>query len=124
MPSFSRDDFFGVFVRYNESMWPLPLLLVAGGLAFAVLASSAPRRSRRLIATLAALWVYMAIAYHLAFLTSLTPTALLFGAMFLAEAALLAWHGFRTRRLHLAMPLDRTSRLLGGALIAYALIGY
>ena len=51
-------------------------------------------------------------------------TALLFGAMFLAEAALLAWHGFRTRRLHLAMPLDRTSRLLGGALIAYALIGY
>jgi hypothetical protein len=124
MPPFSRDDFFGVFVRYNESMWPLPLLLVAAGLAFAVLASSAPRRSRRLIATLAALWAYMAIAYHLAFLTSLTPAALLFAALFLVEAALLAWHGLRTRRLHLAMPLDRTSRLVGGALIAYALIGY
>jgi hypothetical protein len=54
MPPFSRDDFFGVFVRYNESMWPLPLLLVAAGLAFAVLASSAPRRGRRLEPTRAA----------------------------------------------------------------------
>ena len=113
-----------MFVRYNESMWPLPLLLVAVGLAFAVLASSAPQRSRRLIATLAALWAYMAIAYHLAFLTSLTPAALLFAALFLAEAVLLAWHGLRTRRLHVAVPLDRASRLVGGALIAYALIGY
>ena len=124
MPPFSRDDFFGVFVRYNESMWPLPLLLVAVGLAFAVVASSAPRRSRRLMATLAALWAYMAIAYHLAFLTSVTPAALLFAALFLAEAVLLAWHGLRTRRLHLAVPLDRTSRIVGGAVIAYALIGY
>ena len=124
MPPFSSDDFFGVFARYNESMWPLPLLLVAAGLAVAVMASSAPRRSRRLMATLAALWAYMAIAYHLAFLTSLTPVALLFAALFLIEAALLAWHGLRTRRLHLAVPLDRTSRLVGGALIAYALVGY
>lgn len=124
MPPFSRDDFFGVFVRYNESMWPLPLLLVAAGLAFAVLASSAPRRSRRLMATLAALWAYAAIAYHLAFLTSLTSAALLFAALFLAEAALIAWHGLHTRRLHLAVPLDRTSRLVGAALIAYALVGY
>lgn len=124
MPPFSRDDFFGVFVRYNESMWPLPLLLVAIGLAIAVVASSAPRRSRRLMATLAALWAYMAIAYHLAFLTSLTPAALLFAALFLAEAALLAWHGLHTRRLHLAVPLDRTSRLVGAALVAYALVGY
>ena len=124
MPPFSSSEFFGVFVRYNESMWPLPLLLVAAGLAFAVLASSAPRRSRRLMAMLAALWVYAAIAYHLAFLTSLTPAALLFAALFLAEAALLAWHGLRTRRLHLAVPLDRTSRLVGATLLAYALIGY
>jgi len=113
-----------VFVRYNESMWPLPLLLVAAGLAVAVVATSAPRRSRRLMATLAALWAYMAIGYHLAFLTSLTPAAILFAALFLVEAALLAWHGIHTRRLHLAVPLDRTSRLVGAALIAYALIGY
>ena len=124
MPPFSRDDFFGVFVRYNESMWPLPLLLVAAGLAVAVLASSASRRSRRLMATLAALWAYAAIAYHLAFLTSLTSAGLLFAALFLAEAVLLAWHGVRARRLHLAVPLDRTSRLVGVALVAYALIGY
>jgi Family of unknown function (DUF6064) len=124
MPPFSRDDFFSVFIRYNESMWPLPLLLVAAGLAFAVLTSSAPRRSHRLMAMLAALWAYAAIAYHLAFLTSLTPAGLVFAALFLAEAALLAWHGLRTRRLHLAVPLDRASRLAGAALVAYALIGY
>jgi hypothetical protein len=124
MLPFSRDDFFGVFVRYNESMWPLPLLLIAAGLAFVVLASSAPRRSRRLMATLAVLWAYTAIAYHLAFLTALTPAALLFAALFLAEAALLGWHGLHTRRLHLAIPLDRASRLVGAVLVAYALVGY
>jgi hypothetical protein len=123
-PPFSTTEFFGVFARYNETFWPLQILLLAGGVVLVVLALTRPQRSRTVLAGVAVLWAYMAVAYHLAFLTALTPAALLFAGLFLLEAVLLAWHGLRTRRLHLAVPLDRTSRVVGVALVVYALIGY
>ena len=121
---FSTTEFFGVFARYNEVVWPLQIVLLLGGVALVVVALTRPRHSRVVLAGVAALWAYMAIAYHLAFLTALTPAALLFAALFFIEAGLLAWHGFHTRRLHLAVPLDRTSRLVGVVLVAYAVMGY
>jgi hypothetical protein len=123
-PPFSSDQFFGVFARYNEVMWPLQLLLVTAAIAFVIVAVAMPRRSRIVMAGLAALWVYAALAYHAAFFTALTPAAFLFAALFLVEAGLLARHGLRTRRLHLAVPLDSTARIAGSALILYALVGY
>lgn len=123
-PPFTTEQFFDVFVRYHERLWPMPLVLVAIGSALVVLALAAPRHSRLVAAGLAALWAWMAVAYHVAFLSALTPMAFVFGALFLAEAALLAWHGLHTRRLHLAVPLDRTSLVVGAVLAAYALIGY
>ena len=123
-PPFSAEQFYAVFVRYNEAVWPLQLLLVIAAIALAIAAVATPRRSRVVIGALAALWAFSALAYHVAFFTALTPAAWLFAALFLIEAALLAWHGLRTRRLHLAVPPDRTTRIVGGALIVYALFGY
>ena len=123
-PPFSADRFFAVFVRYNEAVWPLQILLVTAAIVLVVVAVSAPRRSRIVMGSLAALWAYAALAYHAAFFASLTPAGYLFAALFLAEGAVLAWHGLRTRRLHLAVPPDATARVVGGTLILYALIGY
>jgi hypothetical protein len=123
-PPFSEQQFFQVFARYNEAVWPAQLLLVAAVVTLVIVAAFAPRRSRLVMAGLAALWAYVALAYHLAFFAALTPAAYIFAALFLVEAALLAWHGLRTRRLHLAVPPDRTSRFVGGALLLYAIVGY
>jgi hypothetical protein len=123
-PPFSSDQFFGVFVRYNEAVWPLQILLVTAAIVLVIVALSAPRRSRVVVAGLAALWAYSALVYHVAFFAALTPAAWLFAALFLVEAAVLAWHGLHTRRLHLAVPLDSTARIAGSALILYALVGY
>jgi hypothetical protein len=123
-PPFSAEQFFEVFRVYNASVWPMQIVLVALALLLVALAIAAPRYSRLVVAGLAALWAWMALAYHAAFFSALTPAAYLFAAAFLVEAALLAWHGLRTRRLHFAIPRDMPSTIVGGVLVAFALIGY
>ena len=123
-PPFSAEEFFDVFRLYNDSVWPMQIVLVALALLLVMLAIAAPRRSRLVVAGLAALWVWMALDYHAVFFASLSPAGYLFAAAFLVEAALLAWHGLRTRRLHFAIPRDTLSTFVGAGLVAFALIGY
>jgi hypothetical protein len=123
-PPFTAEQFFDVFARYHEWLWPAPLVLSAIGVGLVALAIVAPRHSRIVSGGLVGLWVWMAVMYHFAFFTFVTPMAYAFGALFLVQAGLLAWHGLHTRRLHLARPVDRPSRLVGLVLAAYALVGY
>ena len=123
-PPFTSQEFFDVFARYHEWVWPAPLVLLAVGVGLVAIALLAPRHSRLVAGGLAALWVWMAVMYHFAFFTFVTPLAYLFGALFLVQAGLLAWHGLHTRRLHLARPVDRPSRIVGVALALYALVAY
>ena len=51
-PPFSSDQFFGVFARYNEVMWPLQLLLVTAAITLVIVAVAIPRRSRIVMAGL------------------------------------------------------------------------
>jgi hypothetical protein len=123
-PPFTAEQFVDVFARYHEWLWPAPLVLIAVGVGLASLAFVAPRHSRLVAGGLSSLWVWMAVMYHIAFFSFVTPMAYLFGALFLAEAALLGWHGLYTRRLHLAVPADWPARIAGPALALYALVGY
>ena len=123
-PPFTSQEFFDVFARYHEWLWPAPLVLLAVGVGLVALAFVAPRHSRLIVGGLAALWAWMAVMYHFAFFTFVTPMAYVFGALFLVQAGLLAWHGLHTRRLHLASPVDRPSRIVGVVLASYALVGY
>ena len=121
---FTTQQFFEVFRLYNLSVWPAQLVLMLGAIQLAASAIASPRLSRYVVLGLAALWVWMALAYHLAFLSKLTPAAYGFAALFLAEAALLGWHGLRTRRLRFAQPIQRRAMIAGVTLVLFALIGY
>jgi len=121
---FSAGQFFDVFREYNQSVWPMQPVLITAALLLVALALVSPRSSRVVVAGLAALWAWMALAYHLAFFAALTPAAYVFAAAFLVEAALLVWHGLRTRRLHFALPREASGTIVGTLLIAFALVGY
>ena len=121
---FSAGQFFDVFSEYNQSVWPMQPILMTAALLLVALALVSPRSSRIVVAGLAALWAWMALAYHLAVFAALTPAAYVFAAAFLVEAALLAWHGLRTRRLHFALPREASATIVGTLLIAFALVGY
>jgi len=71
-PPFTAEQFFDVFRRYNEAVWPAQVALVAVALLALMAAFRANvRRSWRwgqmAIVLLAVLWLWSGIAYHKAF---------------------------------------------------------
>jgi hypothetical protein len=121
---FSSAQFFDVFARYNEGVWPLQLILLALAVLIVATAVGAHRRSGIVFGALAALWVWMALAYHVRFFSEVTPAAFAFAALFLLEAAAIAWHGVKTKRLRLTDSPDSISGAVGWLLVLYALVAY
>lgn len=122
MLPFTREQFFDVFVSYNEGIWPAQILLlaVAVAIAAAVRFQQAPRWTSW---ALAGLWAWMAIAYHIVFFMSINPAAFIFGAAFIVQAALII-SAARSRRLVFGLPRSAADRAVAAVLVAYALIGY
>ena len=121
---FTTEQFLDVFARYNEAVWPAQLLLLALALAVVALAfRESPTGGRWVAVLLAALWLWMAVAYHLAFFRAINPAAVAFAALFAIQALLLMWAGaWRGRLLFGRRP--RWVMATGLALIVYALVLY
>jgi len=121
---FTAEQFFGVFAAYNAAVWPVQVLLLALALAAVVLALWPVAAGGRIIAgILAALWLWMGIAYHWAFFSSINRGAYLFGALFVAEGVLLAIDGVVRGRLAFRALTDLAGAV-GALAILYALIIY
>lgn len=121
---FTVDQFLDVFRRYNAAVWPAQVVLLAlaaVALAYAMLGGA--RSARRVNAILALLWLWMAIAYHIAFLAAITRVAVVFAIAFAAQAALFAWFALGPRPLEYQPRVDAAG-FAGAALVLYALVGY
>ena len=120
---FTAAQFFDVFAEYNRAVWPMQVVLLLLAVAALVTALRPDQRSGRVGAgILSILWLWMAIAYHLAFFARINPVAVLFAALFAIQAALLA-RAALTGKLSFRLTRDRRS-LLAGSLVAYALVAY
>ena len=123
-PPFSREEFFNVFAAYNGATWPVQILLVATTLGVLVLAAKdTVWRGRVVAGWLAVLWGWMALVYHWSFFAPINPAARLFAGLFLVQAVLFTWFGFRPRGLRFA-PRDDLLGYAGGFLVTYALFAY
>jgi peptidoglycan/LPS O-acetylase OafA/YrhL len=121
---FTQEQFLQVMQRYNEALWPAPVALNALALAaVAALGIRRPGRHAFIAGVLALLWAWSAVCYHFLYFYEINPAAALFGAMFLAAAALFGWQGVFEQRLRFA-PRAEPRTFMGAALVAYALIGY
>ena len=97
---FSIEAFYGVFTAYNGAIWPMQLLLMAlGVLAVVLLIRQRGYSSVGIASILTLLWVWQALAYHLAFFTVINPLAYAFAAVFLVSAAVFFWQGVYRRKL-------------------------
>ena len=121
---FTVEQFYEVFGTYNVAVWPAQLLLGLLGMVAVVLAL-APRRGCGVAvsAILGILWVWIAVAYRLAFFTRISPPAYGFAALSAAGAAVFIWQGVIRRRLAFKWASDLKSAA-GAMLIVYALAVY
>jgi Family of unknown function (DUF6064) len=121
---FTVEQFVDVFSQYNAAVWPAQTVLTALA-ALCVLAMFSSLRWRGLFisAVLAALWLWLALAYHWAFFSRINPLAFAFAAASIAGALLFLWHGVHRRRVHFRWQ-SRPRDWLGAVLVGYALLIY
>lgn len=121
---FSPEEFFDVFRRYNDGVWPAQFLLIGLGLAAAWLSFRPQPGSDRFVSgVLALLWAWMGVVYHLAFFRSINPGALGFGLLFLFQATLFLWQGVLRPDLVFRAPRTATG-IVGGSLLVFAFAIY
>lgn len=119
---FTQQEFFQVFARYNQAVWPAQAVLYVLAVAAVVLTLWGARYSRYVAAISAFLWAWMALAYHAAFFRQINPAALVFAAVFLVQAGLFVWYG--VVRARIAFTSSGLRPRFGTALIIYALVVY
>jgi hypothetical protein len=118
---FTREQFFDLFVAYNQGLWPAALALWTASAVIVALRLAARRPHDRWISVLlVAHWAWSALAYHVAFFSRINPAAWLFAALFLGQAILFFRVGVVQRRLSFA-PWSTASAPLAWGLIAYSL---
>ena len=118
---FTKEQFFDLFVAYNEALWPAAVALwIASAVIVALRLAEHRPHDRWISALLVAHWAWSALAYYVAFFTRINPAAWLFAALFLGQAVLLFRAGIVQRRLSFA-PWGSAWAPLAWALIVYSL---
>lgn len=120
---FTAPEFFEVFRRYNEAVWPAQLLLYLLALLPFGFALRDPTRARRLaLLVLSALWLWMGVAYHWSFFAAINPAAKGFAILFVIAALLFGRAAFRREASMGAS--SKGTLVISAVLILYALVGY
>ncbi|MDN5002918.1 DUF6064 family protein [Bradyrhizobium sp. GCM10027634] len=120
MLPFTAEQFLGIFASYNRAIWPAQVLAyLLGGLAF-LLVFHKGRWSGQIVAgTLAAMWAWTGIVYHLVFFATINKLAYIFGALFVVQAAAFIYFGACQRQLDVSYN-ERPAGFIGVVFIFYA----
>jgi hypothetical protein len=121
---FTAEQFFEIFEKYNQSLFPMQFILVWMASAAVLLTISKKRFSDEIITgILAILWLWAGIVYHLIFFTRINSGAYLFSVMFIAEGLFFFYLGIVEKRLSFHLKPDLYG-VLGIIFVTYALIVY
>jgi hypothetical protein len=87
---FTTEQFLGVFTNYNETIFPLQILLYvfAGAIIYFVVRKR-KGGNKRVNLILTFLWFWMGIVYHIVFFSTINKAAYVFGALFVVQAGLI-----------------------------------
>ena len=120
---FTSSEFLEVFRRYHEATWPAAIVLPCLGLACAWLLQSERSSARRAaLVILGSLWAWTAVAYHHVFFAPINPAAELFALLALAQAVMFLYAS--VGGLNPPPRYVDADRIVGGAIIAFALVLY
>lgn len=124
MIPFTTEQFLNVFSSYNRAVFPAQIFHTLLAFVAVFLALKPYTFSGRAIAgILTFFWLWMGVAYHLAFFTEINGLAYLFGGLFIIQATIFLFFG--VIRYDLSFRAGRNiGSNFGAILIAYALFIY
>jgi hypothetical protein len=120
---FSRAEFFSVFARYNDAVWPAQFILYVLAIAAVILAlRRSSGGSRAAFVILAVLWGWMGVVYHAGFFAEVNPAAIVFAGVFLVQALMFLY--LATRKNVVIAPRNDVAGWTGAGLVALGLVIY
>ncbi|NIA71931.1 hypothetical protein HBA54_25355 [Pelagibius litoralis] len=127
MLSFDAEVLSALFARMNAALWPAQLAFGAAALAALVFAALRQAFAARAIGViLVTAWLCCGLIFHLTYFAGLSFTAPVYGGLFLAQAALLAWsllvRGKPVFALNRGLPAWVGLLVVGYALVAVPVI--
>ena len=124
MLPFTREQFMAVFASYNDAIWPTQFVAyLLGAVAVALSFRGGAFADRTVALILALMWAFTGIGYHLTFFAAINKAAYGFGALFLIQAAALAYAGVYRNRLNFGFCADAAS-WVGLFFVVYAAVLY
>jgi hypothetical protein len=124
LPTFTLAQFLEMMSRYNTAFWPLQLVAYGLGIVAIVLAIRASPHSGRIISAILALfWLWVGVVFNLAYFSPLYPLAIVFAAIFVIEAGILAFAGVFKGTLSFKFKADIYGTV-GALLVLYSMAGY
>jgi hypothetical protein len=114
---FSPRTYYRMFELYHQQIWPIQIVAIGSVVAIPVLLRRDADWARRTIAgLLAAWWLWVGIAFHLARYATINWAARYFAALFVVQAVLLVWQGVVRGRLCMVVSRDRAGWMAVGLL--------
>lgn len=121
---FTPKEFFEIFARYNECVWPMQYVLLLLALVCVAMIFRATKSAGRAISVILAFFqVWIAAVYHFGFFSKINPAAWFFGGLFITGAIVVTWYGVVRGRLNF-QPAPGWAGVMGTGMIVYALVIY
>jgi hypothetical protein len=126
---FTLQQFLDVFIRYNQAVWPMQVVLVLFALAAMLLSYKKIAATDKLITLiLSFFWLWMGIVYHIIFFSEINKAANFFGSLFILEGLLILYYGLLSNsfrfRFRPGLAGYTGLALVLVALLLYPAIGY
>lgn len=121
---FTPEEFLKVFEIYNQTVFPMQVVLYLLALFIIYLSINKKKWSNKAISTvLSILWLWMGLVYHILFFTSINKVAYFFGILFILQGGLFLWNGVYHDKLEFKLTKS-INGFVGVVLMAFALIIY
>lgn len=123
-PPFISEQFFEVFKNYNETVYPIQVILYLIGFTAIYLSFKPSNNSGKVISIiLSFFWLWMGVVYHLIFFTAINSLAYVFGVLFIFQSILFMIYGVFQNKLSFKFQIDQYS-VTGIVLILFSVILY
>ena len=120
----TTDQFFSIFEKYNNSIFPVQIILFLLSICALIAIGSRFRQKDKFVAGfLGVLWLWMVIGYHIAFFSGISRIALGYGVLFILQGLFLLWEGVLLYNLKFVFRMS-IQAYLGYFFILYGLIIY